>query len=146
MENVLRLKDYGYVDEFDQCSEQMFGLSGTGYKMANDIARLMKRFELEPTLSINSNISKATALVLQGLRKKTRGKKTKGNTMIGQSFTIAVTVQYFCCPYKDTFVFIKKNTFSVIPIPVLWLNVDLTVSHAVPSPRQTPHLSSLALE
>ena len=77
--------------------------------MANDIARLMKRFELEPTLSINSNISKATALVLQGLRKKTRGKKTKGNTMIGQSFTIAVTVQYFCCPYKDTFVFIKKK-------------------------------------
>ena len=60
----------------------MFGLSGTGYKMANDIARLMKGFELEPALSINSNISKANALVLQGLRKKTRGKKTKGNTMI----------------------------------------------------------------
>ena len=33
-----------------------------------------------------------------------------------------------------------------IPIPVLWLKVDLTVSHAVPSPRQTPHLSSFAFE
>lgn len=50
--------------------------------MANRIARLMKGFELEPALSINSNISKATALVLQGLRKKTRGKKTKGNSVI----------------------------------------------------------------
>ena len=35
---------------------------------------------------------------------------------------------------------------STLPIPVLWSNVDLTVSQVVPSPRHTPHLSSLAPE
>lgn len=35
---------------------------------------------------------------------------------------------------------------STLPIPVLWSKVDLTVSQVVPSPRHTPHLSSLAPE